>query len=196
MDEKPTADDDIALPEAEAQAIVAQALAGSTEGRDRLLAILYPKLRSTAARMLRQDGANLTLNPTELVNEAALRLIRLDRMSWQDRAHFLAICSRIMRQVIVDKARHMRAVKRQHLAVTTGWLKDNVAEEPIEADIMDEALTQLATVSPDHAQLVEMRFFVGLSIAEIAHVTGRSERTVKRQWQAARAWLLQSLSKR
>jgi RNA polymerase sigma factor (TIGR02999 family) len=196
LDEKLIADEDSQVPEAEAQAIVAQALAGSAEGRDRLLAILYPRLRATAARMLRQDGANLTLNPTELVNEAALRLIRLDRMSWQDRAHFLAICSRIMRQVIVDKTRHRRALKRQHLAVTTGWLKDNVAEESVEADVMDEALTQLAIVSPDHAQLVEMRFFVGLSIVEIAHVTGRSERTVKRQWQAARAWLLQSLSKR
>jgi RNA polymerase sigma factor (TIGR02999 family) len=185
-----------ALPDAEAQALVAQALAGSPEGRDRLLGILYPKLRATAARMLRQDGANLTLNPTELVNEAALRLIRLDRMSWQDRAHFLAICSRIMRQVIVDKARHTRAVKRQHLSVTTGWLKDNVAEEPIEADVMDEALTKLAEFSAEHAQLVEMRFFVGLSIGEIAHVTGKSERTVKRQWQAARTWLLQSLASR
>ena len=136
----------------------------------------------------------LTLHPTELVNEAALRLIRLDRMTWQDRAHFLAICSRIMRQVIVDKARHVRAAKRQHLTVTTSWLRDNVAAEPIDADRMDTALQQLAQVSPEHARLVELRFFVGLTIAEIAHVTGSSERTVKRQWQSARAWLLESLA--
>ena len=176
------------------EAIVGEALAGSPEARDQLLAALYPRLRSTAARMLRREGAALTLHPTELVNEAALRLIRLDRMTWQDRAHFLAICSRIMRQVIVDKARQVRAAKRQHLSVTTGWLREHVAAEPIGADVMDAALQQLEQISPEHARLVELRFFVGLSIAEIAHVSGISERTVKRQWQSARAWLLQALS--
>lgn len=176
------------------EAIVTDALSGSAQARDQLLAALYPRLRSTAARMLRQEGPLLTLHPTELVNEAALRLIRLDRMTWQDRAHFLAICSRIMRQVIVDKARHVRAAKRQHLTVTTSWLRDNVAAEPIDADRMDAALEQLAQISQEHARLVELRFFVGLTIAEIAHVTGSSERTVKRQWQSARAWLLESLT--
>jgi RNA polymerase sigma factor (TIGR02999 family) len=182
------------LPDPETEAIVTRALAGSPEACDQLLATLYPRLRSAAARMLRQESAVITLDPTELVNEAALRLIRLDRMSWQDRAHFLAICCRIMRQVIVDKARQVRAAKRQHLSVTTSWLRENIAAESIDADVLDEALQKLAEVSPDHARLVELRFFVGLSIAEIAHVSGTSERTLKRQWQSARAWLLQSLS--
>lgn len=177
-----------------AEAIVAEALRGSAAARDQLVTALYPRMRSTAARMLRQEGAMLTLNPTELVNEAVLRLIRLDRMSWQDRAHFLAICCRIMRQVIVDKARHVRAAKRQHLTVTTSWLRENVAAEPIDAEVLDGALLKLAEVSSEHARLVELRFFVGLSTTEIAHVTGVSERTVKRQWQSARAWLLESLS--
>jgi RNA polymerase sigma factor (TIGR02999 family) len=193
--EEPETDSADAPTDAAVEAMVVEALAGSPEARDQLLAALYPRLRSTAARMLRQDGAVLTLHPTELVNEAVLRLIRLDRMTWQDRAHFLAICSRIMRQVIVDKARQVRAAKRQHLTVTTGWLRENVAAEPIDADVMDAALQQLAQVSPEHARLVELRFFVGLSIAEIAHVSGISERTVKRQWQSARAWLLQCLSR-
>jgi RNA polymerase sigma factor (TIGR02999 family) len=194
VEEKKPADSGDWLPDPATEALVTSALAGSPEARDQLLATLYPRLRSTAARMLRQDSAMITLHPTELVNEAALRLIRLDRLTWQDRAHFLAICSRIMRQVIVDKARQVRAAKRQHLTVTTSWLREHVAAETIDADVMDEALTKLAEFSPEHARLVELRFFVGMSIAEIAHVTDKSERTIKRQWQSARAWLLQSMS--
>lgn len=181
-------------PQAIDEAVLAQAITGSPEARDKLINTLYPQLRASAARMLRYDASVLTLQPTELVHEAAMRLIRLDRLRWQDRAHFLAICSRVMRQVIVDQARRVRANKRQHLSVTTSWLKNQAAPEPIDAEALDQALTRLAEVSPERAQIVELRFFVGLDVREIAHVTQTSERTVKRHWQSARAWLLEALT--
>lgn len=177
----------------QAEALVSQASQGSAAARDQLLIALYPQLRGAAAHMLSRESGVVTLRPTELLHEAALKLIRLDRLGWQDRAHFMAICCSVMRQVIVDKARHLRAAKRQHIKVTTEWLRDNVAAEVVDADILDGVLERLAEVSKDHARLVELRFFGGLTMEEIAHVTGRSERTVKRQWQAARAWLLEAL---
>ena len=147
----------------------------------------------TAARMLREDAPQITMQPTELLHEAALKLIRLDEMQWQDRAHFLAICCRVMRQVVIDRIRHVKSAKREHVKVTITHLADSLPAEEIDADRLDGLLQRLEAVSPDHAQLVEMRFFAGMSVAEIAHVRGISERTVKRQWQAARAWLLESL---
>jgi RNA polymerase sigma factor (TIGR02999 family) len=182
------------LSAAQAEALVNDACGGSAAARDQLLIALYPQLRGTAARLLQREGRQLTLRPTELLHEAALKLIRLDHMRWQDRAHFMAICCTVMRQVIVDKARHLKAAKRHHVKVTTDWLRDHVAEEAVDVDLLDGALARLAQISDDHARLVELRFFGGLTIEEIAHVTGRSERTVKRQWQSARAWLLQALS--
>lgn len=178
-----------------AEALVDQACNGSGAARDQLLIALYPQLRGAAARLLSRESGLITLRPTELLHEAALKVIRLDRLSWQDRAHFMAICCSVMRQVIVDKARQLRAAKRQYIKVNTEWLRENVAEEIVDADVLDDVLGKLAEVSQEHARLVELRFFGGLTMEEIAHVTGRSERTVKRQWQAARAWLLEALER-
>jgi len=183
-----------ALTLEQAAVLLAQAGGGSAQARDALLAALYPRLRRTAARMLREDAPQLTMRPTELLHEAALKLIRLDEMQWQDRAHFLSICCRVMRQVVVDRIRHVKAAKREHVKVTITHLADSLPAANIDADRLDELLTRLEAASPEHAQLVEMRFFAGMSIAEIAHVRGVSERTVKRQWQSARAWLLEALS--
>jgi len=182
------------LTSKQAEALVSEACGGSAAARDQLLTVLYPQLRGRAASMLRHEASLLTLRPTELLHEAALKLIRLDHLNWKDRAHFMAICCTVMRQVIVDKARQLRAAKRQHVKVTTEWLRENVAVEPVDVEQLEAALQRLAEFSPAHARLVELRYFGGLTMAEIAHVTGRSERTVKRQWQSARAWLLQSWS--
>ncbi len=189
-DESPPA---TALTLDQAATLLGDACGGSAQARDALIAALYPQLRRTAARMLREDAPQITMQPTELLHEAALKLIRLDEMQWQDRAHFLAICCRVMRQVVIDRIRHVKSAKREHVKVTITHLADSLPAEEIDADRLDGLLQRLEAVSPDHAQLVEMRFFAGMSVAEIAHVRGISERTVKRQWQAARAWLLESL---
>lgn len=157
--------------------------------RDALLAELYGELRRAAARLLRIEAPNLTLQPTELVNEAALRVMKLERMAFNDRQHFFATGARILRQAMMDAIRSRRAAKRQ--APTVLFMDRDTGEVDIEA--LDDALTDLERVSPDLARIVELRFFVGLDIAEIAKVTEQSESTVKRRWRAARAWLSEQL---
>ncbi len=161
---------------------------------EQLLEALYPRLRALAGRILREDAPVLTLQPTELAHEVVLRLLRLERMDWNDRGHFLAFCARLMRQVVVDAARRARAMKRRHIAVTTSWLHAEVAQNSVEPERMDELLSELEQFSAEHARIVELRFFVGLSIPEIAEALQVSESTIKRQWQSARAWLLQRMN--
>lgn len=186
-DATPLADEDLTQ-------YVNDALAGSAVARDQLLTALYPRLRAVAAQMLRNDASSVVLQPTELVHETAVRVIRMDRMRWQDRSHFLAICARMMRQIIVDEARRVRAQKRRHITVTTSVLGMAAIPESIDAERLDDALQQLTLISAERARIVELRFFVGLTIEEIAHVTEMSDSTVKRHWRAARAWLLQYLA--
>lgn len=161
-----------------------------SDDRDRLLSDVYDELRVAAARLLRRDAPSLTLQPTDLVNEAALRIVRLDEMSWNDRQHFFATGARIMRQAMIDAVRSRKRAKRQAPAI---FLVDNDGAGGIDAELLDAALTKLEGVSPDLAHLVEMRFFVGLTPAEIAQVTGASESTIKRRWKTARLWLASEL---
>jgi RNA polymerase sigma factor (TIGR02999 family) len=158
--------------------------------RDRLLAELYNELRAAAARMLRRDAPFLTLQATDLVNEAATRIVRLDRMSWHDRQHFFATGARILRQVMIDEIRRKRAGKRQAPTI----LIDQGGTEGVDVEALDAALVKLEAASPELARIIEMRFFVGLGISEIAAVTEASESTVKRRWQTARLWLAEELA--
>jgi RNA polymerase sigma factor (TIGR02999 family) len=159
------------------------------ELRDELLSEAYDELRQVAARMLRRDAPLLTLQPTELVNEAALRIVRLERMSWNDRQHFFATSARIMRQAMMDAIRNRKRAKRQ--APTILFENDGGG---VDAELLDAALTKLEGTSPELARIVELRFFVGLKPEEIAQVLGSSEATVKRRWRTARLWLLSELS--
>lgn len=159
--------------------------------RDRMLAELYDELRAAAARMLRRDAPFLTLQPTDLVNEAAMRIVQLDRMSWHDRQHFFATGARILRQAMVDEIRKKRSAKRQ--APPTVLIDQADGVPAIDVEALDAALVKLEAASPDLAKIVEMRFFVGLGIPEIAAVTDASESTVKRRWQTARLWLADEL---
>ena len=158
--------------------------------RDAALASLYDELRIAAGRLLRREAPMLTLQPTELVNEAALRIIQIERMDWRDRQHFFATSARILRQAMLDAIRKRRRAKRHRPTV----LFDSSIDLPdIDVEALDAALTRLEGISPELAQIVELRAFVGLTIDEIAHVTGESASTVKRRWKAARLWLAAEL---
>lgn len=167
---------------------------GDLSAQEQLLAMYYEELRRIARRILHGDGGVVLFQPTELVNEAALRLMGLTRMSWNDRAHFLATAARVMRQVLLDEVRRALALKRQPPVLQTRWPDPHEAERSVDIQALDAALTELAAFSPERARIVELRFYVGLTIEEIAETLGVSDRTVKRQWRTARAWLLEQLS--
>jgi RNA polymerase sigma factor (TIGR02999 family) len=172
-----------------------EARAGSQPARERLLEMCYSELRMLARRMLAGDSAALRLQPTELANEAALRMLKLDRMEWNDRAHFLATAATVMRQALLDEVRRYRADKRQAPPVMTTLIDTGVSTVDLDLERLDNSLTRLNQVSPDRARLVELRFFVGLTIEQTADVLGSSAATVKRQWDASRAWLLRDLTR-
>ena len=157
-----------------------------------LLAACYDEIRRTARRVLASDGPRRPLQATELANEAAIRLIGLDRMVIKDRAHMLAMAARTMRRILIDEARKGSAAKRHAPTFVTAW-PDADHTDLIDIADLDRALAALEAVSPEHAQVVELRFMLGLSVEETAANSGLSERTVKRRWQAARAWLLDHL---
>lgn len=159
--------------------------------RDAMLAAIYDDLRRASARLLRREVSYLTLQPTELVNEAVMRVMNLDRMSWNDRQHMFATASRILRQAMIDAIRKRRAAKRQmpEIGMTMGG-----GEPAFDVERLDDALTRLEKLSPDLSRIVELRFFVGLTVEEIAALSGQSERTVKRRWQTARLWLADAMA--
>lgn len=141
-----------------------------------------------SAAILNGEGP-ISLTSGDLVHEAAMRLVRLDRIDWQDRAHFLAMAARMMRRVLIDRARAKQADKRYHIPITlvTDFLGHG--QESIRQDLLDKVLVRLKVADPDAAQIVELRYFGNLSIEETAEVVGISPSGVKRKWRAARAWL-------
>lgn len=163
---------------------------GDIVARDRLFHLLYGDLSSSAAAMLRGEG-NVSLSVGDLVHETFLKLIGLNNIDWQDRAHFLALTSMMMRRALIEHVRAKRRAKRDHQKVE---LVTNIADV-INADVMEinDALDQLGRIDPERAEIVEMRYFGGMEIADIATVLKLSESTVKRRWQAARLWLYEAL---
>lgn len=172
---------------------------GDRGAQERLLTAFYQELRAVARRLLAGDAARDHLQPTELVNETLLRLLRINRVELKDRNHFMALSARMMRQVLLDEVRRHRAQKRQAPPVLTTWVEpaseDGPDDGPVDIEALDHALTRLAEVSADRARIVELRFFAGMSVEDIATLMNTSERTVKRHWQAARAWLLRDLTR-
>jgi RNA polymerase sigma factor (TIGR02999 family) len=168
---------------------------GDQAARDELMAVVYRELHQRAAARLRRERDGHTLQATALVHEAYLRLIDQKRTVWQNRAHFLAVASEMMRRILVDHARRRKMVKRsgQWAKIT---LNDAVAQgRPRDVDLLDldHAMTRLAEFDPRKAQIAELRFFGGLSLEETGLVVGASVATVERDWQAARAWLFAQL---
>ncbi|HWI87467.1 MAG TPA: ECF-type sigma factor [Sphingomonas sp.] len=165
---------------------------GSEELVTELLAQCYEDVRRVARRMIASDGQRRVLQATELAHEAVLRLIGTNRMEIRDSAHMLALAARTMRRVLIDEARKGLAAKRQTPAMITCW-PDAGRGDLISIQDLDRALAALELVSPEHAEIVELRFMLGLTVEEASQASGIPERTVKRRWQAARAWLLDHL---
>jgi RNA polymerase sigma factor (TIGR02999 family) len=169
---------------------------GEPAALDELIPLVYGELRRIAAHYLRQERRGHTLQTSALVNEAFLRLID-QTVDWRNRAQFFGIAARMMRQILVDHARHRGRAKRggEQVRVALDEALD-VAQTP-DADLvaLDEALTALAQFDPQQSRVVELRYFGGLTIAETAEVLGVSDSTVEREWNLARAWLLRELSR-
>ena len=173
--------------------------AGDQAAVSPLFAIVYDELRRVAAAALRRERPDHTLQPTALVHEAYLRLASEPDERWQSREHFLAVAARAMRRVLVDHARGHNAQKRGRGEPVLSLEDIDAAAPGVAREIdflaLDTALTRLASFDPRQAQLVELRFFGGLTVEEAARVAGVSPRTVKREWQVARAWLRREMSR-
>jgi RNA polymerase sigma factor (TIGR02999 family) len=172
---------------------------GGTESADAVLGLVYDELRRQARRCLSRERAGHTLQTTALVHEVYLKLVKQEEsIAWESRSHFLAIAAKLMRQVLIDYARTKHRVKR-------GGAEENVPLENVLAvgisntnfDLLalDEALTRLAVKEEHLANIVELRFFSGLSVEDTAEVLGLSASTVKRDWQMAKAWLQRELTR-
>ena len=162
--------------------------------RDTLVPIVYEELRRLAHHYMKGERANHTLQTTALVNEAYLRLTDVTRMQWRDRSHFFAMAATLMRRILVDHARDRARDKRGGGVVFTALQDDQAAAgSTVDALALDEALDRLAAIDPQHARIVELRYFAGLTIEETSEALGISPATVKREWTWARAWLYQQL---
>ena len=166
---------------------------GDMAARDRLFTLLYSELRQVSAALLRAER-NSSLSTGDLVNEAVMRLVQLDQIEWTDKTHFLALSARAMRRILIDNARKKATDKRHHHKVTLVTRIAGGPGERIDFDVLEKALIRLAAIDKEKADIVELRYFGGMSHQEIAEVTGTSESTVKRGWRAARAWLLDAMS--
>jgi RNA polymerase sigma factor (TIGR02999 family) len=171
---------------------------GDRDAFDRMLPLIYEECRRMAGRQLRSERAEHTLSPTALVHEMYLRLVDQRRATWRNRAQFFGVAAHLMRRILVDHARARKAQKR-NLGRTLVSLDAalDVPEDSRISDVLaiDDALARLAALDPDQERIVEMRFFAGLTVEETAHVLGRSPRTVKREWQLAKAWLFRELQR-
>ena len=171
---------------------------GDLRARDRLVPLVYRDLKRRAAAYMRQERRDHTLQPTALVHEAFLRIAGQDRSTWQNRAQFFGIASQMMRRILVDHARAHRAAKRPDQALRLECHDRAAATDPRDCDLLalDEALTDLGTMDARQAQIVELRYFAGLTEQEVATLLSLSRTTVTREWVAARAWLCRRLTSR
>jgi RNA polymerase sigma factor (TIGR02999 family) len=169
---------------------------GDEQALNDLVLIVYPQLRHLAHQHLRKERSDHTLQSTALVHEAYLRLEKQGALKFENRSHFLAICSQLMRQILVEYARGRRAAKRDGgIKLALEGIVAAAKSRGTDLIALDDALTQLAKLDTQQARIVELRFFGGLSIEETAVVTGVSTATVKRDWAAARVWLYRELNK-
>jgi RNA polymerase sigma-70 factor (ECF subfamily) len=171
---------------------------GDRSALERLVPLVYEELHRLARRYMRQERPDHTLQATSLVNEAYLRLIDINRVEWRNRAHFLALAAQMMRRILVESARNRRRQKRGGGAVHVSL--DDVQELPdskgTDLVALSDALSALATRDARMGQVVELRFFGGLTVEETADVLNVSAETVLRDWKTAKAWLLRELRRR
>ncbi|MEP6922208.1 MAG: sigma-70 family RNA polymerase sigma factor [bacterium] len=169
---------------------------GDQAARDELMPLVYEELRRLAHQCVRRERPDHTLQTSALLNEAYLRLVDQKNIQWQDRAHFFGIAARLMRQVLVDYARKRRYAKRGGDAHRVPLDEAMIVSEERAADVvaLDDALKSLAEIDPRQSQIVELRFFGGLSIEETAEVLSVSPGTVMRDWTLAKAWLRRAVT--
>ena len=172
---------------------------GSAQALERLMPIVYGALRAIASRHLAHERRDGTLATTALVHEAYVRLVDQRDVDWQNRAHFFAIAARVMRRIVVDEARRRKRVKRGsgaavlQLESAVELTNDGAALPMPDVLALDRALAELEAMDPDQGRIVELKFFGGLTVEEIATVMNTSTRTVKREWAVARAWLYRAI---
>ena len=170
---------------------------GDKAALDKLIPIIYQELRSLARHYMSHERPGHTLQTTALVNEAYLRLIGQRDVKWQNRAHFFGVAAQMMRRILVDHARSINCGKRGSGALKVSLeevalLSEERAEEVL---ILHEALTSLEALDPRKSRIVELRYFGGLTVEEVAEILGTSPVTVMRDWRAAKAWLYRAISK-
>jgi RNA polymerase sigma factor (TIGR02999 family) len=177
--------------------ILRDATDGHQQDLNELMSLIYDELRRLAARYLRRERGEHTLQPTALVNEAYLRLIDQSDLQWQNRAHFLAIAAKSMREILVEYARSHNADKRGGGAkrITLSKAIAFFEERDLDLVMLDDGLNELEAIDPQKCRIVELRFFSGMTIDETAEAIGLSTATVTRQWRLAKAWLYRRIKK-
>jgi RNA polymerase sigma factor (TIGR02999 family) len=190
----PTGDDPVAGSD-DVTELLAAWRAGSPEAESRLIGVVHKELRKLAAAYLRRERSGHTLQPTAVVNEAYLRLVPQRKVRWENRAHFYGIAARMMRRILVDHARRKRASKRDLPGepVSVSQVPDPAGGREVDVLALNEALSELAALDKRQADIVELRFFGGLTIDEVADAVGVSPATVKRELTTATAWLRHQL---
>ena len=170
---------------------------GDKAALTKILPIVYSELHRISSSYLRKEYSNVTLQTTDLVHEAYIKLFGDQNLSWQNRAHFFAIAANSMRQILVDYARKKNAQKRggdfTQISLFEGIILAEGSDDKIIA--LDDALTKLSLFDPQLSKIVELRFFSGLSIEETANVLNVSDSTIKREWNVAKAWLFREINK-
>ena len=168
---------------------------GEEDALGKLLPLVYDELHRLAGRYLRQERPDHILQSTALVHEAYMRLTDKKDVPWRNRTHFFAIAARMMRQVLVDSARRRDAAKRRGMKISLSETLPAEAADPIDLISLNDALTALAALNARQARVVELRYFGGLTFAEVADALGMAIPTVKLDWALARAWLYKELTK-
>jgi RNA polymerase sigma-70 factor (ECF subfamily) len=170
---------------------------GDRGAMEALVPLVYQELHRAARRYMASENPGHTLQATALINETYLRLARLEKIDWQNRGHFFAICARLMRRILTDYARSRPRAQGGEKAQYVPLEEAEVLtmHRRVDFSALDDALNDLAAIDERQSEVVQLRFFVGLSVKEIAEVLKVSERTVKQDWQFAKLWLLRELTR-
>ena len=176
---------------------------GDEEALGRLTPVVYDELRRIARRHMRNERAGNTLQTTALIHEAYLRLVDIERAEWQDRVHFFAVCAQIMRRILLDRARRRSTAKRggemkminHSSAINLDEIPDIASAKAAQLIAVDDALDSLAKIDERKAQVIELRYFGGLTVEETAEALNISPQSVMRDWKLAKAWLLRELGR-
>jgi RNA polymerase sigma factor (TIGR02999 family) len=169
---------------------------GDQAALDELIPLVYDELRRMAARYMRRESPGHTLQTSALINEAYLRLVDQRNVKWQNRAHFFGVAAQLMRRILVDHARSRSRTKRGgQVQMVSLYGQAVLAKETEEVIALDDALNNLSALDPRKSQIVEMKFFGGLTTEEVAEVLNVKPRTIEREWRKAKAWLNRAITR-